>query len=230
MIEQKYVLLIMTCKKYHDKMILQKKSWLQDIPSYIKYFHVIGDSSLKKEYEFNYDENMLVVNTKDDYVSLPKKVIQAYYAVDNEYQYHYIFKTDDDQILTKPHFFTTLISLIDKTKSQYGGNVINVSQPYTSKYHLIHPDLPSNLPVYATKYCSGRFYFLSKECVVDLLKNKLYIRNEFLEDYAIGYHMSQIFKDRILKIDTSIFFRDMTPEDAQYIDDIHSTPPPELFV
>ena len=112
MIEQKYVLLIMSCKKYHDKMILQKKSWLQDIPSYIKYFHVIGDSSLKKEYEFNYDENVLVVNTKDDYVSLPKKVIQAYYAVDNEYQYQFIFKVIFNHSLSTHYFLNPIFHFL----------------------------------------------------------------------------------------------------------------------
>jgi len=70
-------------------------------------------------------------------------------------------------------------------------------------------ELPKNIPVYATKYCNGRFYFLSKEAVEYLITKKTNIMKEFLEDYAIGYNLHDYFKINILNITTTKIFTDM---------------------
>ena len=46
MIEQEYIMLIMNCKKYLKKDEFQKKTWLKNMPSYLRYYHVIGDTEL----------------------------------------------------------------------------------------------------------------------------------------------------------------------------------------
>ena len=48
--EQEFILLIMNCKKYAQKALYQKKTWLPLLPSYLNYFHVIGDETLNEEY------------------------------------------------------------------------------------------------------------------------------------------------------------------------------------
>ena len=47
----------MNCKKYIKKAQFQKMTWLKLLPSYIKYYHVIGDPDLKTECGFMFDEN-----------------------------------------------------------------------------------------------------------------------------------------------------------------------------
>ncbi len=89
MIKQDFILLIMNCKKYADKASLQKTAWLRNIPSYLKYYHVIG--------------------------ALPKKVITAYQAIYDTYKFTYIFKTDDDQMLVNIRFFDVVINIISNT-------------------------------------------------------------------------------------------------------------------
>jgi len=155
------------------------------------------------------------VKVADDYNSLPNKVITAYNAVYETFNFKYIFKTDDDQILVKPQFFDIITKII-KTQMpapHYGGYVVDVKQPYLSQYHRIHPELPKELPLYVTRYCSGRFYFLSKSAISNLINKRENIIKEFLEDYAIGFNLDEHFKTNMLSLATNNFFTDIELSD-----------------
>ena len=69
--------------------------------------------------------------------------------------------------------------------------------------------MPKELPIQITKYCSGRFYFLSHKAVQNLLTKRETIIKEFLEDYAIGYNLHNFFKNNILKLNTNKAFIDI---------------------
>lgn len=211
MIEQECIMLIMNCKKYLNKANFQKMTWLQKIPSYLKFYHIIGDESLEEDYRFDDENQILWVKVADDYNSLPKKVIAAYNAVFETFNFKYIYKTDDDQILVNDKFFDILNGLLaNKTpRVHYGGYIVDVKQNYLSQYNKIHPELPSYLPVLKTQYCSGRFYFLSKQATSNLLSKRKNIENEYLEDYAIGYNLDPFFKLNILNLITNKFFTDI---------------------
>lgn len=215
MIEQDFIMLIMNCKKYEKKALFQKRTWLKNIPAYLRYYHVIGDETLDTTFKFDEENNILWVRVADDYNSLPNKVITAYEAVYDTFNFKYLFKTDDDQILVKPIFFDTLIKLITSIIPQphYGGYIVDVKQPYLSQYHRIHPELPTNLPLYVTKYCSGRFYFLSKSAISNLINKRENIIKEYLEDYAIGFNLDERFKTNILSLSTNKFFTDIELSD-----------------
>ena len=244
MIEQEFILLIMNCKKYEYKATYQKNTWLQNIPTFIKYYHVLPFLPLKKvepnlplekvepnlekvdlekvdlalpfpkveeEFKFDNENNILYVKCEDDYNSLPKKVISAYNAIHETFNYKYIFKTDDDQNLINLGFLDVISNLIKIKQpiSHYGGNIIDVQKPYLSQYSKIHSELPKNLPILKTKYCSGRFYFLSKNAVSNLINKRENINKEFLEDYAIGFYLDDYYKINIMYIDTDKFFKDI---------------------
>jgi hypothetical protein len=215
MIHQEFIMLIMNCKKYVKKALFQKMTWLKQIPKYLKYYHVIGDESLETDFKFDNETNTLYVKVADDYNSLPKKVIAAYDAVNKTFKYDYIFKTDDDQILVNNKYFDMITGLlkVKQPKSHYGGYIVDVKQPYLSEYHRIHPELPQRLPLYITKYCSGRFYFLSSEAIQDILSKRERVEREFLEDYAIGFTLSPMFKQDILLIATNKYFTDIELSD-----------------
>jgi hypothetical protein len=211
MMNQDFILLIMNCKKYENKANIQRATWLKTIPSYLKYYHVIGDESLDSDFAFDDVNNILWVKTPDDYNSLAKKVIESYNAVYERFVFKYIFKTDDDQMLTKPHFFNTITKLVlnKKPTTHYGGYIVDVKFAHLSQYHKIHPELPENIPVYATRYCNGRFYFLSNDAVTDLLTKSVLIKKEIFEDYAIGYNLNEKYKTNILNITTNKVFVDI---------------------
>jgi hypothetical protein len=216
MIKQDYIMLIMNCKKYIKKAKFQKMTWLPRIPDFIQYYHVIGDPELDIEYKFDNDNNILFIKVEDDYNSLPKKVIRAYEAVNNTFDFKYIFKTDDDQILVNEKFFPIIVGITNSSKKiHYGGYIVDVKQNYLSQYHKIHPELPNYLPVLKTKYCSGRFYFLSKPALLNLLNKKNLIEKEYLEDYAIGYNLDSEFKNTIVNIATNNYFTDIENSDFQ---------------
>lgn len=215
MIEQEFIMLIMNCKKYVKKAQFQKMTWLPKIPAYLRYYHVIGDEALDTAFKFDDANNVLWVKVPDDYNSLPKKVIAAYEAVYDTFQFKYLFKTDDDQILIKPQFFDTIKGLIASTMPpiHYGGYIVDVKQAYLSQYNKIHPELPSQLPLYVTKYCSGRFYFLSRSAISSLINQRDRIANEYLEDYAIGFYLDARFKTNMMNISTNKFFTDIELSD-----------------
>jgi hypothetical protein len=211
MLEEDYILLIMNCKKYFNKAYIQKNTWLPSIPHKIKYYHVVGDEELNEPFKFDNENKILWLKVPDDYNSLPKKVISAYQATYQTFKFKYIFKTDDDQMLVKGNFFDTLTKLLNDNKEMhhYGGYIVDVPKPYLSQYHRVHPELPEYLPVLKTKYCSGRFYFLSSDAISILITKREKISEEYLEDYAIGYNLPDMYKEKILSISTDKIFNDM---------------------
>jgi len=214
MINQDFIMLIMNCKKYTKKAKFQKITWLPKIPSYLQYYHVIGDPELKTKYKFDNENNILWVKVDDDYNSLPKKVIRAYEAVYETFEFKYIYKTDDDQILVNDKFLDILKSITTITPQiHYGGYIVNVKQNHLSQYHKIHPELPENLPILKTKYCSGRFYFLSKQAVNSLISKKDLIEKEFFEDYAVGFNLDEYYKKNMLNLMTNNYFTDIELSD-----------------
>jgi len=203
-----FILLIFNCEKYRYKAEKQKQTWLEGF-TMMPYFHVIGNPELTNNYIFDTNTNILYVKTPDDYNSLPKKVIAAYEAVYNEYVFKYIFKTDDDQNLLNIQFLHTIKNILTAAVPtiHYAGNIIDVDN-HLSQYHKIHNELPENLPILQTRYCSGRFYALSELAVQQLISKKELISQEYFEDYAIGYHMEPVLKYKIFNIQTNKYFID----------------------
>jgi hypothetical protein len=214
MIDQDYILLILNCVKYRFKALKQKDTWIPNLPKNIIYFHVLGDPELTNEYEFSLSENILYIKVDDDYNSLPKKVIRAYSAINKTYNFKYIFKTDDDQQVTNIKFFSILIHLLNNNygkpeqRIHYGGRIVDIKQAHISQYYKIHPELPHNLIVNATQYCSGRFYFLSNDAIDQLIQKEKDISTEYFEDYAIGLNLLRQLKINLLLLDTDKFFID----------------------
>jgi hypothetical protein len=209
-----FLFLIFSCQKYRHKALKQKETWLKDF-TLMPYFHVIGDPKLTSAYKFDLEEKVLYVKVADDYVSLPKKVIAAYEAIYETHIFQYIFKTDDDQFLSAISFLTTLQKLLlsAPNKIHYAGYNVKIDKAHLSQYHSIHPELPPNLPMLETTYCSGRFYLLSELAVQQLLSKKECINKEYFEDYAIGLYLDPVLKKNILHINTFKYFNDFTETD-----------------
>ena len=207
-----YILLILNCEKYKYKAEKQKQTWLKNIQDNMVYFHIIGSkekcaSSTEHDYVIDHENNILYTSTNDDYLSLPDKIITAMKAINETYEYKYIFKTDDDQDLIQPSFFKTIISLLTPSKYHYGGFHISVPDHY-STYYTVHNELPKQLFLKGTTYCNGRFYLLSKEAVENLLKKKQEISKHIIEDHAIGLYLDNEYKQKFLPLNSNKYFKD----------------------
>ena len=210
-IKQDYLLLIMNCVKYRKKALIQKSDWLQRIPSYLKYYHVIGNENMETDFLIDEDERIIWVKAKDDYNSLPSKVIAAFSAIQQTHTFKYIFKSDDSVLLQNDKFFDTIIGVITRMvpKVHYGGKIVNVEIPYMSKYYLLHPELPKDMIIQSTKYCTGSLYFLSSEAVTNLLSKRESVCKEYLEDYAVGLNLHPFFKKIMLPISSDKYFKEL---------------------
>jgi len=207
MIQQDYILLILNCEKYKQKAENQKNTWLKTLPQNILYFHVLGNPNMSTDFLFDNSSNTLYVKTPDDYCSLPDKVISAYAAVHKTYKFKYILKTDDDQKLLNPNFFQMLTAELNQKMPNYGGFPVKIDR-HVSTYYTVHSELPKNVVLEATTYCNGRFYFLHFKSVENLILKKDKIKNEYFEDYAIGYYLDEQIKQHSIFFNTSDFFSD----------------------
>ncbi len=213
MIKQDYILLIMNCERYRKKALLQKSTWLVHLPEDLIYYQCIGNPDLETDFLFNDCERILYVKTQDDYNSLPHKVITAFQAIASKYEYKYILKTDDDQMLENPKFFDMVMGLTTRMepKVHYGGMIVDVKRAHTSQYFRIHPELPNDISIAPIKYCNGRFYLLSNDAIINLLSKKKDIQTQYLEDYAVGFYLDEKLKTNILSIQSQKFFTDCDP-------------------
>lgn len=207
-----YLLLILNCKKYRAKANIQKDTWLKDIPSNIKYYHIIGDKEKCNENDILIDDtnSIIYTNTLDDYNSLPAKVITALNGIYSTFNFKYIFKTDDDQNLISKTFFTELIKVLESSNYHYGGLCLTVND-HISTYYTVHDCLPRDLLLKGTTYANGRFYLLSKVAVSDLICKKKDIEKQIIEDHAIGLYLENKFKEpnSLLNFNNNLYFKDI---------------------
>lgn len=202
-----YLLVILNCARYAHKANKQRATWLKSV--HIPWVHVIGQPDLETPYRWDFNTQTLVVKAGDDYLSLPAKTIRAYRAAIETFpDLQYVFKTDDDQHMTDSMFFPKLLSVLQRTSPNYGGNPIHIRTLQSSSYHQFHPELPKNMLVRPGIYCNGRFYLLSRKAIHILLSNEQRIEHEMLEDYAIGQWLPNQIKFPILRLDTNAAFID----------------------
>lgn len=201
------ILLILTCETNRTKALQQKNTWLKTLPAEITYFHVLGNPNLKTDFAFDHVENILYVRTKDDFISRPHKIISAYEAIYNTYHFKYVLKMDDAQTPLADNFFQALLNnLSSEFAPHYGGKITTIDSTHISTEYNNNPELPKNILLQATTYCTGRFYVLSTNAVASLLPYKTRIAQEYLEDYAIGLYLDPSYKKNAMLIKSDILF------------------------
>jgi hypothetical protein len=181
----------------------QRNTWLKTLPSNIIYFHIIGDSVRcgSSNYQIDLHNHMIYTNTKDDYLSLPHKIVNAMQAIHDSIEYDYIYKSDDNVMPVYPSFFSWLEE--HRLSYDYGGRAIDLEDHY-SNYWTVHNELPRELFLQKTLYCIGRFYFLSHKAVSDLMTKKEIISSRIIEDHAIGLYLSDDLKHNCLRMDDMV--------------------------
>lgn len=90
---QRVLVAIESCSKYKQRRDWQRETWLPELKFDYKFF--IGNDKVE-----SVEENVVALNCKDDYNSLPEKTLAIIkWARENEY--NWLFKIDDD-VYCKP--------------------------------------------------------------------------------------------------------------------------------
>jgi len=201
----RYCLMILNCQKYAEKRSVQRSTWLPNIR--VRWFHVIGDPSIQTEYEYRESENILYVQCKDTYESLPKKTYLSILAVQKLFpDVEYLLKTDDDMICEIPAFESMLEAIVGY---DYGGEMFEAPE-HASVYHYpnVDPELRKPFTILNTQYCPGRFYFLSRNARRSLLAHKEFFAKQIFEDYTVGYLATRIPNVKCLSLDARSIFHE----------------------
>jgi hypothetical protein len=194
----------MNCKKYDNKRQYQLNTWLKNCPV-ILWFHIIGDESIENEYEIDEKNHLLKVNTPDNYISLPKKIYLALKAIYDSYKnITHILKTDDDMDcnISELSKYMNIIPNYD-----YGGFKVHVTENIYSTYHYHSSDDKTPSLILAGSYVNGRFYFLSRNLIEHILKQKELFWTYIYEDNIVGCSIKNYNNLKFLEIpDYHIFF------------------------
>lgn len=186
---EEYVLFILNCKKYDYKRQIQLNSWLKDlkIPN-LKYYHIIGDQNLEKDYEVN--NNLLIVKCEDNYESLPHKTFMSIKAIkDIHKNLKFILKTDDDMNVNL-NYLQVILKVLEPTNCDYYGEFITISREHLSTYHFDKVEKKTSrrkIHMECLTYSPGRFYILSNNLTEKILQEEKYFKESMFEDYAVGF-------------------------------------------
>lgn len=176
----KIIILILTCNVKRQQII--RKTYLNDIKRIgYEYYFVIGGE--KNEII----GDILYVQVEEKYENLPNKMILAYQFIFKNRKFDYIYKLDDDVIVNFDRledipyynfeYYGRLVG--EKTFDRYShtNKVSNDSIWKNKKY---------NKSYYGKWYGGGFSYFISFNAINILINNSTLIKNDLLEDKAIG--------------------------------------------
>ncbi|NCA22182.1 MAG: hypothetical protein EBS86_13710, partial [Crocinitomicaceae bacterium] len=153
------------------------------------------------------NEKILYVKCRDTYECLPMKTYLSICAITDLFpNVQYVLKTDDDMQCNISNFKKMIT---DIEGYDYGGEIVETNE-YNSTYHYPNVEPHSRVPfrIKHTKYCPGRFYFLSKPVCEEIKNNELYFNNHIFEDYAIGYFVTRIPNVKCMNIKAKSIFYD----------------------
>lgn len=184
-----YIVAILSCESNADRLNAVQDTWVRDLPSDCRVLSVFSRPGTPS----CLDGNNLYLDCPDSYETLPKKVIELYKFVDQNLEFDYLFKCDDDTLVDVDGFLK-----LDLQNKDYIGNFakdIGKSVYITSHYGKCSDktlEVPYQRVFKAPWARGGRGYFLSKKAVGSILKNfKEEDLKELMEDKMIGEILSR---------------------------------------
>jgi hypothetical protein len=176
------VILLLSCKKNHHKVVNSKNLWLNSCK--LPFVVVTSDETIDKEYIIN-NQN-LVVQCPDNYDQLSTKVYLSLKAIDKIFQPSGILKIDDDMLIDNQKLQEFVNSLTEDI--HYAGSFAKDLDFWTNfHYGKCESDHLNKTLQYvpANDYCRGPAYYLSKKSIkiiVQSMDPKLHL----YEDVAVG--------------------------------------------
>lgn len=186
---------ILSCQKYIKSRAVNQNT--DELPFDFRYF--VGGKEEK-------DNNKIItLKCADNYESLHHKVYKSIKWVDENVDYDYILKTDDDIPFDKEKI-ENIYKKITEGSYDYCGYFSSIKTGYNSTWHFgkCEDETINKTQVYcpATYYAAGGAYFLSKKFVKQYLNNFQNTDQSLIfEDVFMGVSFAECLKkDSSLKI------------------------------
>lgn len=189
-----YYILLLTHK--NNLKQVKEKSWLQKVK--LPYIILYGDPTIEYDYQYNKDENILIVKCPDTYEYLTLKLACAYKAILNMPETSNItglFKIDDDIVVNLEELYNYINKSIF-SKYDYIGHAFRINESSVQCSHhksKVSDSLLKNIIFILKKldFCYGPMYFLSKRSL-QIIVGKFSYHNfsiystDIFEDYTFG--------------------------------------------
>lgn len=180
------VFLVMSCRKYLDRIDMLRPLYQAAISPEDQYFFVVGGAE-----EDRIEGDIMHLRCGDLYENLPSKVFNAVRTACQRFDFKRIVKIDDDIYLNINNFYKVLLR---GAPSYYGRrNPPIFGTPLNDRWHYgkitqghIYQDRP--FPIYEpAQWNSGGFYLLDRSAaeVVAAFHNREHIENHVYEDYMM---------------------------------------------
>ncbi len=136
------------------------------------------------------DGDTLYVPCEDNYESLLLKLVLGYEYLYGHFEFHYVFKIDDDCFLDIEKFKADIMPQIH-SKKYFGFRIISKGRKLDTKWHFgkcTHPNFekPFSLDKAPADYARGFGYLLHRAVLPTLISNKAILKKE-LEAHTYSY-------------------------------------------
>lgn len=178
------VILIPACRKYRDKAMALRRTWIPQARFFgFRVYFVLGHPGLT---ETKLKHDFLFVPCLDDYESLLLKLVYAYNFCLENFDFKYIYKIDDDCLVNIPNLVENILPSLDG-RPYLAGAVHPAGFSINSKWHfgkcknpVFHKEyFTDRAPVDFAK--GGYGYFLKKDALSILVSKIDVFRAELSE-------------------------------------------------
>lgn len=174
---------VLTCPKNHHRADGIRETWLKLVPDYVRVLFVFARPGRNHSLE----GNELYLNCPEAYEKLPEKAHLFYEFCAKNFDFDYIFKTDDDSYIEMNKFLS-----FDKQGGDYIGRFQGMEDSaVTRTWHYGKcTDKTYEIPYegeYVCDWARGGGYFLSRKAVDVLLpRTAVSFSKELFEDKMVG--------------------------------------------
>lgn len=178
----KVIVLVLSTKNSHFKYMdeLVKNTWAKYNIDNIEVIFYYADPNLESNYKFTGNE--LYIKCEETQNNILYKTLKALEFVYNNFEFDFIFRTNISSFVNQYKLYEYLK---DKPKEKFYRGPSYVYDIYGDYFKL--------------KYASGGGFFLSKDLVLNLLKEEHY--PPLADDVVIGYYLNKYLIDDFDKID-----------------------------
>ena len=151
------------------------KGWYNNIPDNTLYIRVVGDESISESYQFNNAKCTLYMKMENSINVLQDNILSIIEAVNQRFDYKYIFKLNYNETMINPKSFGNLLNALNQNNYAFVGDSQDNNQ--------------------TDAFVTGKGFFLSNNTVTEILERKMNDNKEISSYLDSNYKNSSIYFD-----------------------------------